>query len=78
MPYQQLRHGAVLLLSLCCCAAAQGAPKAGDVKSFSLKNGMEFLVLEDSSIPNANMYLFWQVGSRNEAPGITGLSHFFE
>jgi len=24
------------------------------------------------------MYLFWKVGSRNEVPGITGISHFFE
>jgi predicted Zn-dependent peptidase len=39
---------------------------------------MKILVLEDHSIPNANMYLFWKVGSRNEYPGITGLSHFFE
>ena len=39
---------------------------------------MKFLVVEDFSIPNANMYLFWKVGSRNEYPGITGLSHFFE
>ncbi|HVG12184.1 MAG TPA: pitrilysin family protein [Flavisolibacter sp.] len=52
--------------------------KADDVKSFTLKNGMKFLVLEDNSIPNANMYLFYKVGSRNEHPGITGLSHFFE
>lgn len=52
--------------------------KAEDVKSFTLKNGMKFLVMEDSSIPNANMYLFYKVGSRNEHPGITGLSHFFE
>jgi predicted Zn-dependent peptidase len=51
---------------------------ADDVKSFTLKNGMKFLVLEDNSIPNANMYLFYKVGSRNEHPGITGLSHFFE
>ena len=52
--------------------------KAEDVKSFMLKNGMKVMVLEDHSIPNANMYLFWKVGSRNEYPGITGLSHFFE
>jgi zinc protease len=52
--------------------------KAEDVKSFTLKNGMKFLVLEDNSIPNANMYIFYRVGSRNEHPGITGLSHFFE
>jgi len=49
-----------------------------DVQSIALKNGMTILVLEDHSIPNANMYLFWKVGSRNEVPGITGLSHFFE
>jgi predicted Zn-dependent peptidase len=52
--------------------------EADDVTSFTLKNGMKFLVVEDNSIPNANMYLFYRVGSRNEHPGITGLSHFFE
>ena len=52
--------------------------KADDVKTFTLKNGMKFLVVEDNSIPNANMYLFYKVGSRNEYNGITGLSHFFE
>ncbi|PCI71434.1 MAG: peptidase M16 [Gammaproteobacteria bacterium] len=49
-----------------------------DVKSFTLNNGMKIMILEDHSIPNANMYIFWKVGSRNEYPGITGLSHFFE
>jgi len=51
---------------------------AEDVKTFTLKNGMKFLIVEDFSIPNANMYLFYKVGSRNEHQGITGLSHFFE
>jgi len=49
-----------------------------DIKTIKLNNGMKILVLEDHSIPNANLYLFWKVGSRNEYPGITGLSHFFE
>lgn len=57
-------------------AFAQNSPD--DVKTFSLPNGMKFLVLEDHSIPTANMYLFWKVGARNEVHGITGLSHFFE
>lgn len=52
--------------------------KADDVQTFTLKNGMKFLVLPDNSIPNANMYLYFKVGSRNEYTGITGLSHFFE
>ena len=64
----------VLLLSF----AMNAQMKAEDVKTFTLKNGMKFLVTEDFSIPNANMYLFYKVGSRNEYQGITGLSHFFE
>lgn len=52
--------------------------KVDDVHTFTLKNGMQIIVLEDHSIPNAAMYLFWKVGSRNEYPGITGISHFFE
>ena len=63
-----------LLLSI----LGQSQMKAEDVKTFTLKNGMKFLVIEDNSIPNANMYLFYRVGSRNEHQGITGLSHFFE
>jgi zinc protease len=51
---------------------------ADDVQSFTLNNGMKILVLENSAIPNANMYLFYKVGSRNEYIGITGISHFFE
>jgi predicted Zn-dependent peptidase len=57
---------------------ANAQMKADDVKTFTLRNGMKFLVVEDNSIPNANMYLFYKVGSRNEYQGITGLSHFFE
>jgi zinc protease len=65
---------AVLLFS----QPIQAVTQAEDVKTFTLTNGMKIMVLEDHSIPNANMYLFWKVGSRNEYPGITGLSHFFE
>jgi predicted Zn-dependent peptidase len=59
-------------------ATAQASLTADQVHTFTLANGMKFIVLESSTIPNANMYTFWKVGSRNEAPGITGLSHFFE
>ena len=52
--------------------------KVEDVGTFVLDNGMKFILLEDPSIPNVAMYIFFKVGSRNEYPGITGLSHFFE
>jgi len=68
----------ILPLFLMLGLVGQAQMKADDVKTFTLKNGMKFLVVEDFSIPNANMYLFYKVGSRNEYQGITGLSHFFE
>ncbi len=44
----------------------------------TLKNGMKLIVWPDHDIPNVAMYTWYRVGSRNERPGITGLSHFFE
>jgi zinc protease len=71
---KRILANALLLLAV----SSQAQMKADDVKTFTLKNGMKFLVIEDNSIPNANMYMFYKVGSRNEYQGITGLSHFFE
>ena len=51
-------------------------PKA--VRSHTLTNGLKVIIEEDHDIPNVAMYLFYKVGSRNERPGITGISHFFE
>src|SRR5262247_1279414 len=48
------------------------------VKTHQLKNGMKIIVEEDHSIPSVAMYIFYRIGSRNERPGTTGLSHFFE
>lgn len=78
-----LKTKAMAFILTCACLGLSGLPAAAlttadDVQSFTLDNGMKIFVLEDHSIPNANMYLFWRVGSRNEVPGITGLSHFFE
>ncbi len=61
-------------LSLSALAAAQIAP----VTSRTLGNGLKVLVEEDHRIPSVAMYSFFRVGSRNERPGITGISHFFE
>jgi len=60
------------------CAAPLHALTAEDVHMFSLKNGMKFYVLEDHAIPNVTLQIFFKVGSRNEGPGMTGLTHFLE
>lgn len=66
------------LAVLLCSSMAMAQLSADDVKTFTLDNGMKFLVLENHNIPNISFYIFWKVGSRNEVPGITGISHFFE
>ena len=59
-------------------AALPAQTQTLDIKTTSLKNGLKILVQEDHSIPNVALYVFYRVGSRNERPGTTGLSHFFE
>ena len=43
-----------------------------------LKNGLTVLISEDHSLPVACFCIFFRVGSRNERPGITGISHLLE
>ncbi len=59
------------------CLQAQSVPTLNVQKS-TLNNGMTVLIQEDHAIPNVAMYFFYKIGSRNERPGITGISHFFE
>jgi len=57
---------------------AQNEAAQFPVATKTLKNGMKVLVQADRSIPNVALYIFYRIGSRNEHPGTTGLSHFFE
>ena len=53
-----------------------GVPK--EITSYTMANGLRIIVWPDHDIPNVVMYNFVRAGGRNEYPGITGLSHFFE
>ena len=64
------------------CLAATHLPVAAQqvaVEEFRLDNGMEFLLVPRQDQPNV-VSAGWvaKVGSVNERPGITGISHFFE
>lgn len=48
------------------------------VKEATLKNGLKVRLLPNRDAPVVSLYLFYRVGSRNERPGITGISHLFE
>ncbi|MGD8603798.1 MAG: pitrilysin family protein, partial [Anaerolineales bacterium] len=43
-----------------------------------LDNGLEVLLQEVHTAPTASCALWYRVGSRNEKPGLTGLSHWVE
>ena len=43
-----------------------------------LDNGLRVLVVEDRAVPTVAVNLWYNVGSRNEAPGKTGFAHLFE
>jgi len=66
-----------LIVTLLIAAPAVG--QQVEVESFVLDNGMEFLLVPRTEQPNS-IAAGWvaKVGSVNERPGITGISHFFE
>jgi len=66
---------ALSAVALACPARAQKV----EVEEFTLPNGMQFLLVPRNDQPNV-VSAGWvaKVGSVNERPGITGISHFFE
>lgn len=57
---------------------ATGAdPKMG-IEAFKLKNGLKVLLVERAAAPVVVVNMIYHVGSRNEAVGYTGSTHFLE
>src|SRR3990170_4195649 len=54
------------------------SPATLKVERHTLRNGMVVLTHEDHSVPACTFWQWFKVGSRNERPGITGISHYFE
>jgi predicted Zn-dependent peptidase len=50
----------------------------GQVKAHTFPNGLRVRVMPERSAPTVSYYTFYQVGSRNERLGTTGISHLFE
>jgi zinc protease len=60
-------------------AASPATARMGaDIQARTLKNGLSVIVWPTHGVPNVALNNWFRVGSRNERPGITGLSHFFE
>jgi predicted Zn-dependent peptidase len=77
-----LLRGVVVGVVVVCAIGWLGREAAAQqvaVEEFTLPNGMQFLLVPRSDQPNV-VSAGWvaRVGSVNERPGITGISHFFE
>jgi zinc protease len=48
------------------------------VRTATLANGLRVRVLREAGSPTVSYATIFQVGSRNERPGLTGISHLFE
>lgn len=51
---------------------------ADTVSSFSLDNGMQVVVIEDHRAPVVTHMVWYKIGRADEAPGHSGIAHFFE
>jgi zinc protease len=48
------------------------------LRSATLDNGLKVLVLEEHTAPLASVWCWYKVGSKDERPGLTGVSHWVE
>lgn len=55
----------------------QAAPLV-PVQEARLPNGLQVLMVERHRVPAFSLQMWYRVGSRNESPGLTGLSHLLE
>lgn len=68
-----------LLTILLLCQQGHAATRIElDLKEHRLENGLRLLINEDHSAPIISFQVWYHVGSINERPGITGISHLFE
>ncbi len=69
------------LIALAALPLAAQSPSPGRTSAFqkfTLKNGLRVVLAEDHSAPTFGLAITYDVGSRDERPGHTGLAHFFE
>lgn len=52
--------------------------EVGKVREFTLDNGLKVIMYENHQAPVISMVTYVNVGSANERPGLTGISHIFE
>ncbi len=71
--------GALFMFALCCLllggAEARELPRP---ETFTLRNGLEVVVITDRRAPVVTHMLWYRVGAADEPRGSSGVAHFFE
>jgi zinc protease len=69
-----------MAVTLALPALAQDAPEQepSPIEHFTLDNGLEVVVIPDHRAPIVTHMVWYKVGSADEAPGKSGIAHFFE
>jgi zinc protease len=57
---------------------AEAPQTAAPLRSEVLDNGLKVLLLEEHTAPLVSVWCWYKVGSRDERPGLTGVSHWVE
>jgi zinc protease len=68
----------LISLFLTLCSQASFGQIEFPVEKHQLDNGLTVLISEDHSAPVVSFQMWYHVGSKNERPGITGISHLCE
>ncbi len=74
-PLQQFM---VTLMTMTLLAGAARAQSADEIKTFTLKNGMQVVSIPDHRAPVVTHMVWYKVGAADEQPGKSGLAHFLE
>ncbi len=69
---------AALLLSAALTVGPALAEEKADVSTFMLDNGMQVVVIPDRRAPVVTHMVWYKAGRADEAPGKSGIAHFFE
>ena len=75
----QLAAGGLIVAALALVFHVSNAAADGpEIANFTLRNGLEVVVIPDHRTPVVTHMIWYKVGSADETPGKSGLAHFLE
>jgi len=74
----RVRAGYSLLVAASLYAFSAQAASKQPIETFSLKNGMQVIVLPNKRVPAVNHMIWYRVGAADDPQGKSGLAHYHE